>query len=302
MPVPFHHIHLIGLGLIGASVAHKLRALKQSGDFSGVVSGFAPSAKTRTRAVALNLLDKVASKMEEGIREADLVILCSPPSTFAEVAALVGQKMKAGAVLSDVGSFKCRAIEDIAPHLGAGNFFVPAHPIAGTERSGINAGFASLFEKRWAILTPLKNSEAPYLNAVAQVKDFWHAMGSKVSQMDAAHHDRVLALTSHLPHIVAWTMVAASQTQDKISKQEVIDYSGGGFKDFTRLASSDPLMWRDVLLGNQQSVLEMIDGFAQELEKLRAAIDKKDGAFLQDFFTQTRNMRDLILDAEKKLK
>ncbi len=296
MEIPFRHITLIGLGLIGASIAHKLRQIK----FNGTIEGFAPSAKTRARAAELGLVDRIAPTLTESVAHADLVIFCSPPGTFGQLAKTLRASLAPHTLLSDVGSFKCRAIEDITPHLPEGTLFVPAHPIAGTEHSGIDAGFAELFESRWTILTPLENTSPAYKEATEKLKTFWLALGAKVSSMTPEHHDRVLALTSHLPHLIAWTMVASALGHKKIDKQEVIAYSGGGFKDFTRLASSDPIMWRDVMLGNRASVLEMIETFTTELEKLRQAIDQQEGDFLQNLFTQTRHLRDEILTAEKK--
>jgi cyclohexadieny/prephenate dehydrogenase len=297
MSFPFRHITLIGLGLIGSSLAHKIKQ-----ESSCAVCAFAPSEKTRARALELDLADKVCPTLADSVKEAELVILCSPPSAFSSIACEIAPHLMPGTIISDVGSFKTGAIEAIAPHLSDSVFFVPTHPIAGTEHSGIDAGFAALFEKRWAILTPLEDQPPAYEEAVGKVEKFWEAMGSMVAKMTAPHHDRVLALTSHLPHIIAWTMIAASQTLPNISTQEVIDYSGGGFKDFTRLASSDPVMWRDVLLGNQKPILEMIDKFSDELKTLRAAIEREDGAFLQELFTQTRTMRAFIIEAEKNFK
>lgn len=295
---PFSHIALIGLGLMGASLAHKIKQQNPKCQ----LSGFAPSKKTRKRAQELALTSNVFDNIKDTIKNADLIILCAPPGSFAEIAVEAKPHLKKGAVLSDVGSFKKQAIEDIVQHIRSDVHFVPAHPIAGTENSGINAGFAEIFENRWCILTPLDNKNAEYLAAVEKVKRFWRIMGSKISLMDAKHHDRVLALTSHLPHIIAWTIIAAAENLPNISKKEIIDYSGGGFKDFTRLASSDPIMWRDVLLGNQQPVIEMIDNFTKELEILRSAIENKNGDFLQKLFSQTRSMRALILKAEAAAK
>lgn len=295
---PFPHIALIGLGLIGASLAHKIKQQEPKCH----LSGFAPSAATRKRAKEINLADSIFDNIGDTVKNADLTILCAPPGRFAEIAEEAAKHLKENSVLSDVGSFKNRAIEDISPHIKNNIYFVPAHPIAGTENSGIDAGFAEIFENRWCILTPLNNKNSNYLEAVEKVKNFWKLMGSKISFMDAKHHDRVLALTSHLPHIIAWTITATAENLPNISKQEVIDYSGGGFRDFTRLASSDPIMWRDVLLGNQQPVIEMIDSFTKELEILRSAIENKNSDFLEKFFSQTRSMRSLILKAEKKAK
>ena len=298
--LPFSSIALIGLGLVGSSLARKIKAVS-----SARVLAYAPSSQTRQRARELGLVDKMCDSLPEAVAEADCVVLCSPPSTFGALAKQIVPHLKKNAILSDVGSFKVRAIEDIKPHLDKNIFFVPAHPIAGTEHSGIDAGFATLFENRWCIITPLQNDandKAAYGKALDKVEQFWQALGSSVVRMEAAHHDRVLALTSHLPHIIAWTMIATSQNLTDIDRKEVIDYSGGGFKDFTRLASSDPLMWRDVLLGNQAAVLEMIDRFTKELTLLRDAIDNHQGDVIQELFGKLRDTRALIIEAEKKIK
>ncbi len=289
----FDRVALIGLGLIGSSLARVIRKKK----LCAHIDGWTPSTKTRARVRALNLIDEVHEDMARAVAQADLVILCTPPGVFGNIARDIKDHLKSGAILSDVGSFKAQAIKAIAPHVPDHVDFVPAHPIAGTEHSGPDAGFAELFEQRWVVITPLDIRDAGYGEAVDRVKKFWEQAGSKVSLMTPAHHDYVLALTSHLPHVIAWAIMATSEHVSDISEKEVIDYSGGGFRDFTRLASSDPLMWRDVLLGNQASVVDMIDHFIGDLNKLRAAIDTADGDFLMELFSRTRNIRAKIVRA-----
>ncbi len=289
----FNRIALIGLGLIGSSLARIIRRER----LGAQIAGWTPSEATRARVRALDLVDDLYGDLGEAVAQADLVMFCAPPGAFEEVARAIKDHLKRGAIVSDVGSFKQKAIADIAPHLGSDIHFVPGHPIAGTEHSGPDAGFAELFARRWVILTPLDRPDAAYDEAVHRVKALWEQAGSKVSLMTPIHHDRLLALTSHLPHVIAWAIMAASENADKISEKEVIDYSGGGFRDFTRLASSDPIMWRDVLIGNRTPVLEMIDLFIGDLSKLRAAIEKSDGDFLQELFSRTRDIRRKIIQA-----
>ena len=289
----FDRIALIGLGLIGSSLARVIAEKK----LCDHVAGWTPSEATRARVRALGLVDETHDDMTKAVAKADLVMLCTPPGAFGDIARQIKGHLKPDAILSDVGSFKQRAISDIEPHLGEGVHFVPGHPIAGTEHSGPDAGFAELFEQRWVILTPGGELDEAAQEAVQKVARFWEQTGANISLMKPAHHDRLLALTSHLPHVIAWAIMAASENAQAISEKEVIDYSGGGFRDFTRLASSDPIMWRDVLIGNRAPVLEMIDLFVGDLTRLRTAIEKSDGDFLEELFSRTRNIRQKIISA-----
>ena len=291
----FPHIALLGLGLIGSSLAHMIKRNFPSSH----ISGFAPSQKTRDYAQKHFSGTTIYDNAPQAVEGADLVLLCAPPHAFGKLACSIQSHLKQGAIISDVGSFKQKAILDIEPHLPSYVYFIPAHPIAGTEKSGPDSGFASLFENRWCILTPLENkkNDPAYQIALGKMQSFWRKAGSKIALMDESHHDKVLALTSHLPHVIAWTIVLSSQNIAQISRKEVVDYSGGGFRDFTRLAASDPIMWRDVLIGNRQAVLEMIDHFADELQKIRKAIDDEQGDFLKTLFAQTKSIRDKIIEA-----
>jgi cyclohexadieny/prephenate dehydrogenase len=227
------------------------------------------------------------------VADADLVILCTPVGTYKAVGAAVAPHLAKGAILSDVGGVKEAVIRDIGPSVPPGVHFIPAHPIAGTEFSGPEAGFATLFDGRWAILTPPPGADAA---AVARLKDFWQGLGASVEVMDAAHHDLVLAMTSHLPHLIAYNIVGTARDLETVTEGEVIKYSAGGFRDFTRIAASDPTMWRDVFLNNRDAVLEVLGRFNEDLSALQRAVRNGDGRLLFDFFTRTRAIRRAIID------
>jgi cyclohexadieny/prephenate dehydrogenase len=285
----FKRIALIGFGLIGGSIARAARAQGLVGD----IVTTARSAKTRERVAELGLVDSVVETNAEAVRDADLVILCIPVGACGPVAQEISAHLKPGAIVSDVGSVKGAVVRDMAPHLPASAHFVPAHPVAGTEHSGPDSGFAELFINRWCILTPPEGTDP---NAVAKLRDFWAAMGAKVEVMTPDHHDLVLAITSHLPHLIAYTIVGTADELAKVTSSEVIKFSAGGFRDFTRIAASDPTMWRDVFLANKDAVLEMLGTFTEDLSKLTRAIRRGDGEALFEHFTRTRAIRRGIVE------
>ncbi|HUF86997.1 MAG TPA: prephenate/arogenate dehydrogenase family protein [Thermohalobaculum sp.] len=286
----FGRLALIGLGLIGSSIAW---AAKRHG-LAGEIVGHARSRATRETAVRLGFCDRVSDTAREAAEGADLVILCTPVGACGPVSEAIAPALRPGAIVSDVGSVKGAVIEAMAPHIPAGVHFVPAHPIAGTEQSGPEAGFAELFEDRWCILTPLPET-AP--EAVARLRAFWEATGAKIDEMDPAHHDLVLAVTSHVPHAIAYTMVGVAEHLRRVTETEVIRFSAAGFRDFTRIAASDPVMWRDVFLANREATLDILGRFAEELFVLQRAIRMGDARFLEDYFTETRAVRRGIIEA-----
>jgi len=275
---------LIGLGLIGSSIARAARRRKVA---ATIVAADADAA-VRARVAELGLADQVEATLPEAVRGADLVIFCVPVGADGAVAAQVGPHLKKGAIVSDVGSVKSAVIAAIAPHLPAGVRLVPAHPVAGTEQSGPDAGFDSLFLHRWCIITPPEDADA---QAVALVRAFWEALGSNVEVMTPAHHDLVLAITSHVPHLIAYNIVGTVAELEETTRSEVLKFSAGGFRDFTRIAASDPTMWRDVFLHNRDAVLEMLGRFNEDLTALQRMIRRGDGDGLFDLFTRTRAIR-----------
>jgi cyclohexadieny/prephenate dehydrogenase len=281
---PFKKIALIGFGLIGGSIA---RAARQQGLVEEIVTT-ARSAKTRARVAELGIVDAVVETNAAAADGADLVILCIPVGACGDVAKEIAPALKPGAIVSDVGSVKGAVVRDMAPHLPPGVHFIPAHPVAGTENSGPDAGFAELFINRWCILTPPANADA---GAVERLAGFWRALGANVEVMNAEHHDLVLAVTSHLPHLIAYTIVGTADELEDVTRSEVLKFSAGGFRDFTRIAASDPTMWRDVFLTNKDAVLEMLGEFQEDLSKLTRAIRRGDGEALFEHFTRTRAIR-----------
>ncbi|MBA91429.1 MAG: prephenate dehydrogenase [Phyllobacteriaceae bacterium] len=286
----FARIALIGIGLIGSSLAHVIRREGLAGEI--VVSS--RSAETLARAQELGLGDRHVADAGDAVRGADLVIVSVPVGASGAVAEAIAGALEPGAILTDVGSTKRSVIEQMAPHVPEGVHFIPGHPIAGTERSGPDAGFAELFEGRWCILTPVEGTEA---GALDRLRLFWEACGSRVDTMDADHHDRVLAIVSHLPHIIAYNIVGTADDLETVTKSEGIKYSASGFRDFTRLAASDPIMWRDVCLHNKDAILEMLARFSEDLSALQRAIRWGDGDKLFDLFTRTRAIRRSIIEA-----
>lgn len=275
---------VIGLGLIGSSIVRAARRLNLARSIVAVDR----SAEVRGRVVALGLADEVAEDPAKGVEGADLVILCVPVGACGDAARAMAPGLKAGAIVSDVGSVKGAVLRDVAPHLPEGVRFVPAHPVAGTEYSGPDAGFAELFLGRWCILTPPEGAEQA---AVAKVRALWEAMGSIVEVMEAHHHDIVLAITSHVPHLIAYNIVGTAHDLEEVTQSEVIKFSAGGFRDFTRIAASDPTMWRDVFLNNRDAVLEVLGRFNEDLAALQRAVRWGDGDMLHDFFTRSRAIR-----------
>jgi cyclohexadieny/prephenate dehydrogenase len=285
----FDRIALVGFGLIGGSIA---RAARSQGLAKEIVTT-ARSAETRARVMELGIVDRVVETNAEAAQGADLVILCIPVGACGPVAAEIAPHLKAGAIVSDVGSVKAAVVKDMAPHLPALAHFVPAHPVAGTENSGPDSGFAELFTNRWCILTPPEGTDAA---AVERLRAFWAAIGAKVEIMTPEHHDMVLAITSHLPHLIAYTIVGTADELEGVTQSEVLKFSAGGFRDFTRIAASDPTMWRDVFLTNKDAVLEMLGTFNEDLSKLTRAIRRGDGEALFDHFARTRAIRRGIVE------
>lgn len=286
----YDRVALIGLGLIASSM---FWAMKRSG-LAGEVVGYARSAETRDTAREIGLCDHVYDSVTEAVKDADLVVLCVPVGVMGSVTAEISSSLKAGATVSDVGSVKQDVIRTVGPHLPANVHFVPAHPLAGTEHSGPESGFAELFDNRWCLLVPPEGTSP---DAVAKLRQLWEGMGANVEEMDAEHHDLVVAVTSHAPHLIAYTMVGVADDLGRVTDGEVIKYSAGGFRDFTRIAASDPTMWRDVFLTNKEATLEILGRFTEELFALQRAIRTGDGDHLFDYFTRTRAVRRGIIEA-----
>ncbi|WP_417587932.1 prephenate/arogenate dehydrogenase family protein [Pararhodobacter oceanensis] len=290
MAVIYERVALIGMGLIASSMAH---AMRRHG-LVAHIAGYARSAETRAAALEIGFADSVYQSAAEAVQGADLVVLAVPVGAMAEVAAEIAPHLKPGATVTDVGSVKQAVIEAVAPHIPEGVEFVPGHPLAGTEHSGPYSGFATLFENRWWLLTPLEGSApAP----VARLRELLEALGAKVDELDPEHHDLVLAVVSHTPHLIAYTMVGVADHMHRVSKSEVIKYSASGFRDFTRIAASDPTMWRDVFLTNKAATLDILGRFTEELFVLQRAIRMGDGEQLHAYFTRTRDIRRGIIDA-----
>jgi len=290
MAVLYEKVALLGLGLIASSIALGVR---QNG-LAGSISGHARTAETRATALELGLCDAVFAKAADAVKNADLVIFCVPVGAMADMAAEIGPYLKPGTTITDVGSVKKAVIDAIGPHVPGAVEFIPGHPLAGTEHSGPRAGFAALFENRWCLLTPLEGTDPA---ALARLTEFWLALGAKVDQMDADHHDLVLAVTSHAPHLIAYTMVGVADDLQRVTESEVINYSAAGFRDFTRIAASDPTMWRDVFLNNKEATLEILGRFTEELFDLQRAIRRGNGEHLFNYFTRTRAIRRGIIEA-----
>ncbi len=286
----YERVALVGLGLIASSM---FWAMKRS-DLAGEVAGFAKSAASRETARRIGLCDQVCDSVAEAVTGADLVVLCVPVGAMESVAAEIAPFLKPGATVTDVGSVKRSVIDAVAPHLPETVHFVPAHPLAGTEHSGPDSGFAELFDNRWCLLVPVEGADR---DAVAKLRTLWEGIGANVDEMDADHHDLVLAVTSHTPHLIAYTMVGVADDLRRVTDSEVIKYSAAGFRDFTRIAASDPTMWRDVFLNNKDATLEILGRFTEELFALQRAIRTGDGAHLHDYFTRTRAIRRDIIEA-----
>jgi cyclohexadieny/prephenate dehydrogenase len=290
MAVIYEKVALLGLGLIASSLA---LAMRQRG-LVGQIVGHARTAETRDIALEIGLVDAVYETAGEAVKDADLVIFCVPIGVMSMIAAEIAPHLKTGATISDVGSVKGAVIAAIGPHLPENVHFIPAHPLAGTEHSGPRSGFATLFENRWCLLTPDENTDP---QALKNLRDLWEGMGANVDEMEADHHDLVVAVTSHTPHLIAYTMVGVADDLKRVTESEVINYSAGGFRDFTRIAASDPTMWRDVFLNNKDATLEILGRFTEELFALQRAIRRGDGDELFNYFTHTRAIRRGIVEA-----
>ena len=290
MTVIYKRVALIGLGLIASSMAHAMKAQGLVGE----VVGHAKSAESRAVALEIGFVDRACETAAEAVAGADLVVLAVPVGAMGAIAAEIGPHLAPGATVTDVGSVKQSVIEAVAPHIADGVHFIPGHPIAGTEHSGPRSGFATLFVNRWWLLTPVPGTDP---EATRRLRQLCEGIGAKVDEMDAAHHDLVLAVTSHTPHLIAYTMVGVADDLRRVTDSEVIQYSAAGFRDFTRIAASDPTMWRDVFLTNKDATLEILGRFTEELFALQRAIRLGDGAHLHAYFTRTRAIRRGIIEA-----
>ncbi len=286
----FGRVAFIGIGLIGSSIA---RVMKRDG-LADVIVACARTDATLKAALDLDIADEATSDAAEAVCGADLVMICTPVSTYGAIAEIIAPALKPGAILTDVGSVKEAAIKAVLPHLPRGVHFVPGHPIAGTENSGPEAGFDTLFENRWFLITPVPDSDP---EAVETVAALWRCAGSNIDYLEPAHHDQVLAITSHLPHLIAYTIVGTATDLEDHIKSEVIKYSASGFRDFTRIAASDPVMWRDIFIANRDAVLEMLGRLSEDLAGLQRAIRVGDGDKLEALFRRTREIRRGVVEA-----
>ncbi len=281
-------ITLIGLGLIGSSIGHKLKKDKRVSH----ISAYARTKETRSKALEIGFVDEVFDSAEDAVRDSDIIFLNTPIGVMGNIMESIAPYLKSGAIVTDVGSVKQSTIEQVVPYLPSHAYFVPVHPIAGTELSGPEAGFAELFQNRWCVFTPLPDTPA---EVIGTIRGLWESMGGKIVFMDAKRHDFILAMTSHIPHLVAYNMVMTSTLLEKITHSDIIKYSAGGFRDFTRIASSDPVMWRDIFLNNKEQVLEVLESFTENLDVLKHAIMNKDGTKLEDIFRSGQSVREKIV-------
>lgn len=288
----FETAAIIGVGLIGSSLA---RVMRRQG-LAGRIVGVSRSLENRKTALELGIADEMFADAGEAVAGADIVFLCTPVGSVGQIAGQIAPFLKKGCILTDVGSVKTKVIEDVSPCLPDYVRFVPAHPVAGTEKSGPANGFAELFEGRWCILTPLPDTDGAALSAVRKV---WEAAGMKVEEMTAERHDTIMALVSHLPHLIAYTIVGTAADLEEETQEEVIKFSAGGFRDFTRIAGSDPVMWRDIFLNNSDAVLDVLQRFSEDLTALQRAIRRKEGDTLEDLFRRTRAIRRQVIDAHQ---
>jgi cyclohexadieny/prephenate dehydrogenase len=286
----FTKVALVGVGLIGSSLAYAMRR----GSLAAHIAGTAHTADVRKRAADRGFCHSIHENPADAVRDADLVILCTPVGAFGSVAQEIAGALRPGAILTDVGSVKMAVVRDVGPHVPQGVHFIPGHPIAGTEHSGPDAGFAELFDGRWCILTPPAGTDQAAVDTLAS---FWRGCGSRVEIMEARHHDLVLAITSHVPHLIAYNIVGTASDLEQVTQGEVIKFSAGGFRDFTRIAASDPTMWRDVFLNNREAVLEVLGRFSEDLSRLQRAIRWGEGDMLFDLFTRTRAIRRSVIEA-----
>ncbi|HEY1929715.1 MAG TPA: prephenate/arogenate dehydrogenase family protein [Caulobacteraceae bacterium] len=289
----YRRLALVGCGMIGSSVARAARERNAVGE----IAVFDSNEAVRARVAELGIADEVCASGEAAVRGADLVLFAAPPLSIAPAAQAVAGALAPGVTVTDVGSVKTAVSEGLSRLDREDIFIVPGHPIAGAETSGPDAGRAGVFQNRWTILTPMDRDDAPYLEAVDRLAGFWRTLGANVDLMDARHHDLVLAVTSHLPHLIAYNIVGTAADLEAVTRSEVIKYSAGGFRDFTRIAASDPIMWRDVFLANKDAVLEILGRFTEDLQALSRAIRWGEGEKLQDLFTRTREIRRGVIDA-----
>jgi cyclohexadieny/prephenate dehydrogenase len=288
----FRRVAIVGFGLIGSSVA---RVLRRDG-LAGEIVACDASAEARARVLALGIADRAVASPAAAVRGADLVMLCTPVRSFSAIGAAMAPGLARGAIVSDVGSVKGAVVEALAPHIPRGVHLVPGHPIAGTENSGPDAGFAELFQGRWCVLTPPEGTSA---RAVARVAEFWRRAGMEIATMSPVHHDRVLAITSHVPHLIAYTIVSTVSDLEETMRAEVIKFAASGFRDFTRVAGSDPTMWRDIFLSNKDAVLEMTGRLYEDIALLQKAIRHGDGDTLHRVFSRSRRVRRGIVQAKQ---
>jgi len=289
----FNRVALIGIGLIGSSIA---RAAKEFGSLAGEIVANARSQKSLDRVGELGFADVCEIDPAKAVIGADCVILCSPVGTYAELAARIGPALMPGAILTDVGSTKQSVVRDVGPFVPEGVHFIPAHPIAGTEFSGPDSGFATLFQGRWTLLTPPPGTDEA---AVQKLEKFWQLMGAQTAVMDAAHHDRVLAIVSHLPHLIAFTICGTADDLADETRQEVLQFSASGFRDFTRIAASDPVMWRDIFLNNREALLEMLARFTEDAQAMARAIRWGDTNYIEDKVIRSRKIRQSLIDLKQ---
>ena len=286
----FDKVCLIGLGLLGSS----LGLATKRGRLAKTIVGADQDADVCARAKKIGFVDDASPDLAAAVEGADLIILCTPVGTYTALGETMAPHLKPGAILTDVGSVKGDVVKSVGPHVPDGVHFIPAHPVAGTEKSGPEAGFAELFDGRWSIITPLPGTEK---SALDRLTTYWVGLGAKVEMMDPEHHDLVLAITSHIPHLIAYNIVGTAADLETVTQSEVIKFSAGGFRDFTRIAASNPDMWRDVFLTNKEAVLEMLGRFSEDLSALQRAIRWEDGEALHDLFTRTREIRKGIIEA-----
>ncbi len=289
----FRRMALIGVGLIGGSVA---RVAKERGDIAAEVVVTARTERSLQRVRELGFADRVERDAARAVEGADCVMLCAPVGAFADIAAAIAPRLAAGAILTDVGSTKQSVIRDVGPLVPAGVHFVPAHPVAGTEFSGPDSGFAELFEGRWALVTPPAGTDE---EAVGKIEELWRRCGSMVQRMEPAHHDRVLAIVSHLPHLIAFTICGTADDLADETRQEVIQFAASGFRDFTRIAASDPVMWRDIFLNNREALLEMLARFMEDAQAMSRAVRWGDAGYIEDKVERGRKIRRSLIGAKQ---
>jgi cyclohexadieny/prephenate dehydrogenase len=289
----FERVALLGMGLIGSSIA---RAARARGGIAGEIVAHAKSPRTLARVAELNIADRVEADAGAAVQGADCVILCAPVGAYADLATLIAPFLSGGAILTDVGSTKQSVIRDVGPLVPEHVHFVPAHPLAGTEHSGPDAGFAELFEGRWALLTPPAGTDAA---SVEKIAELWRRMGSMVSVMEPAHHDRVLAIVSHLPHLLAFTICGTADDLADETRQQVLQFAATGFRDFTRIAASDPVMWRDVFLNNREALLEMLARFTEDAQAMARAVRWGDASYIEDKIERGRKIRRSLIELKQ---